>query len=256
MSTELQTAPATPPAPRWLADIQDRKDTLLALLPDEADQRRFMTALTTYVGPRPALHAPALRPSLVLALYQTAKLNLDLGSQMDFIVRGGKVCAEVNFKGAIVLMLRSPGATHVDCFEIRQNDTVRMENGRLVHHEVHTLDIATRGPIIACCARLWFRDGHCIERVIDLDIINNAKKAGGSTLWKDHFTEAVRKTCVLRLGKLAPLDAKTQSVLSEIEANSMAVQQAATPAARRIHLTPEDSTIEAAVDADFTTSQD
>jgi recombinational DNA repair protein RecT len=250
MSTDLQTA-----APVWLSDIQTRETTLLTLLPDEADQRRFMTALTTYVGPRRELHAPGLRPSLVLALYQCAKLNLDLGSQMDFIVRGGKVCAEINVMGAIVLMLRSPGASHVDCFVIRANDTVRMENGRLVHHEVHTLDVAVRGPIIACCARLYYHDGRCIERVIDSEIIANAKKAGGKLLWDNHFQEAVRKTAVLRLRKLVPLDSRTQSALDEIERDSMAVQQTATPTVRRIQLPEVTATPTVDTDVDFTTEE-
>ena len=248
MSTELQTQPV------WLSDIQTRESTLLTLLPDEADQRRFMTALTTYVGPRRELHAPALRPSLVLALYQAAKVNLDLGTQMHFIVRGPKVCAEISYQGAMVLMLRSPGATHVDCFEIRERDTVRIEGGRLVHHEVHTLDVQARGPIVACCGRVWYRDGHCIERIIDLDIIDAARKAGGAA-WKGGagaYLEMVRKTCILRLRKLVPLDSRTQSALDEIEADSMAVQQTAATTVRRIQLPevvvaePDDTTTEEA----------
>lgn len=233
MTTELAQTP------RWLSDIQTREATLLTLLPDEADQRRFITALTTYVGPRSELHAPALRPSLVLALYQAAKLNLDLGTQMHFIVRGPKVCAEISAQGALVLILRSPGATHVDLFEVRQNDTVRMENGRLIHHEVHTLDPVARGPIVACCGRVWYRDGHCIERVIDAEIIEAARKAGGAA-WKSGpgaYVEMVRKTCLLRLRKLVPLDSRTQSALDEIERDSMAVQQTAQPArVQRIEL--------------------
>jgi recombinational DNA repair protein RecT len=212
-----------------------------------------MTALTTYVGPRPELHTPALRPSLVLALYQAAKVNLDLGTQMHFIVRGAKVCAEISYQGAMVLMLRSPGASHVDCFEIRQNDTVEVANGRLIRHEVHTLDPAARGPIIACCARLHYTAGHTIERIIDLDIINAAQKAGGAA-WKGgpgNFLEMVRKTAILRLRKLVPLDSRTQSALDEIEANSMAVQQVTATPVRRIQL-PE---VVVAEPDDFTTEE-
>ena len=247
MSTELQTAPV------WLSDIQTRENTLLTLLPDETDQRRFMTALTTYVGPRRELHAPALRPSLVLALYQAAKVNLDLGTQMHFIVRGPKVCAEISYQGAMVLMLRSPGASHVDCFEIRQNDTVEVAGGRLVHHEVHTLDVNARGPIIACCARLHYTAGHTIERIIDLDIIAAAQKAGGAA-WKGgpgNYLEMVRKTAILRLRKLVPLDSSTQSALDEIEANSMAVQQATATPVRRIQLDAEPVT-----EAEFTATEE
>jgi hypothetical protein len=100
--------------------IEKRRDTLTALLPDRSQQDRFMAALLTYVGPERSLHAPALQESLVIALYQVAKLGLDPGVDCYLIPRSGRVlvviCAiGLAECGAVALEIRGAGGSSCGC---------------------------------------------------------------------------------------------------------------------------------------------
>lgn len=230
MSTEI--------APRTQAEIQAankekvrallndpaRQQQIFELLPTAADQRRFLASMQTYVLPRAELHADNVRGSLVVAVYQAAKAALDLGVDANIIVRSSKATGpvarfELTVSGAIILMLRSPGASHVTCHVIRRNDAVHVVDGVLVRHEYDTIDPVARGPIVGAVARLHYHDGRVIERLIDGNAIAAARATGGNA-WsggEGPFEEMVRKTAILRLRKLVPLDSQTQGLLDEIE---------------------------------------
>jgi recombinational DNA repair protein RecT len=207
---------AMTPATEIRSMIESRRDTLVQLMPEQAQQDRFIAALMTHVLPRPELHDKRLQPSLMVGLYHLAKLGLDPGVDAHLINRGGVVRCEIGYAGAVKLMMTYPGAKSVHVDLIYQNEEYRIEQGRLVAH-VNSLDVKTRGPLIGASARLYLHDGTTIERIIDGDDIARARMAGGAA-WKTSESEMVRKTAILRLRKLVPFDPDRQRVLNELEA--------------------------------------
>lgn len=196
--------------------IESRRDTLVQLMPEQAQQDRFIAALMTHVLPRPELHDKRLQPSLMVGLYHLAKLGLDPGVDAHLINRGGIVRCEIGYAGAVKLMMAYPGAKSVHVDLIYANEEYRIEHGRLVSH-VNSLDVRARGPLVGASARLYLHDGTTIERIIDGDDIARARQAGGAA-WKTSESEMVRKTALLRLRKLVPFDPDRQRVLNELEA--------------------------------------
>lgn len=275
MSTELaartqsELRKANEDKVRRLLNDPARQQQIFELLPTVADQHRFLASVTTYVLPRPELHGKDIQGSLVLALYQAAKAGLDLGTDANIIVRksGGVAAArfELTVNGAIILMMRTPGASHITCHTIRKNDVVQVVDGVLVQHEYGTLDPDARGAIVGAVARLHYRDGRVIERLIDRNTIKAAEGAGssGHSAWKageGPFEEMVRKTAILRLRKLVPLDTQTQGLLEELEGAPYADARRAgravpvfRPQPMQLASAPVDDP-ETEVDADFTTT--
>jgi recombinational DNA repair protein RecT len=207
---------AMTPATEIRSMIESRRDTLVQLMPEQAQQDRFLAALMTHVLPRPELHDKRLQPSLMVGLYHLAKLGLDPGVDAHLINRGGVVRCEIGYAGAVKLMMTYPGARSVHVDLIYQNEEYRIEHGRLVAH-VNSLDVRGRGPLVGASARLYLQDGTTIERIIDGDDIARARQAGGAA-WKTSEPEMVRKTALLRLRKLVPFDPDRQRVLNELEA--------------------------------------
>ena len=201
--------------------IEKRRDTLTALLPDRSQQDRFMAALLTYVGPERALHAPALQESLVIALYQVAKLGLDPGVDCYLIPRSGKVRCELGYKGALKVMLRTPGASHVHTYLIHANEHYVIERGRVTEHRA--ILGPARGELVAAVAELHMRDGSVIERIVDQSEID-AAASKGQAAWKTNASEMWRKTALLRLAKIVPLDSQTAGALADIERSTYDVQ--------------------------------
>ena len=201
--------------------IESRRDMLVQLMPEQAQQDRFIAALMTHVLPRPELHDKRLQPSLMVSLYQLAKLGLDPGVDAHLIVRVGIVRCEIGYVGAVKLMMTYPGAKSVHVDLIYANEEYRIEHGRLVSH-VNSLDVKARGPIVGASARLYLHDGTTIERIIDGDDIARARQAamtaGAGLAWKTSEPEMVRKTALLRLRKLVPFDPDRQRILNELEA--------------------------------------
>lgn len=194
--------------------IEKRRDTLVALLPDRSQQDRFMAALLTYVGPERSLHAPALQESLVIALYQVAKLGLDPGVDCYLIPRSGRVRCEIGYKGAVKVMLRTPGTSHVHTYLIHEHEHYVMSKGRVTEHRA--ILGPTRGQLVAAVAELHMRDGSVIERIVDQSEID-AAASKGQAAWKTNASEMWRKTALLRLAKIVPLDGQTAGALAEIE---------------------------------------
>lgn len=201
--------------PAIIQAIEKRRDTIVSLLPDRAQQERFMSALITHVGPRRELWTPALQESLIVSLYTVAKLGLDPGVDCYLIPRSGTVRCEIGYKGAVKIMLRVPGATHVHTFLIYQNERYRIERGHVVMHEA-SLDVVGRGKLVAAVAQLYLRDGSCIERIVDEAEIDVAKRMGQGA-WRTAEGEMWRKTALLRLAKIVPLDSLTSAAIAEIE---------------------------------------
>lgn len=211
MSTEIAR-----PAPSAIAlEIENQRDVLLQLMPDRATQERFMAALLTYVEPRAELHSKLHRQSLMVAVYQIAKLGLDPGS--DVYLRAGNdgIKLMVGYHGAHKLMLRVPGASHLHVDMIYANEHCVVEHGRVIEH-VNSLDVKRRGPAIACVARLHFHDGRVIERIVDQTDIDIARKTGQNG-WKISEGEMWRKTAILRLAKIVVLDEMTRSALEDAD---------------------------------------
>lgn len=211
MSTEIAR-----PAPSAIAlEIENQRDILLQLMPDRATQERFMAALLTYVEPRTELHSKAHRQSLMVAVYQIAKLGLDPGSDVYLRTGNDGIKLMVGYHGAHKLMLRVPGASHLHVDMIYANEHCVVEHGRVIEH-VNSLDVKRRGPPVACVARLHFHDGRTIERIVDQTDIDIARKTGQNG-WKISEGEMWRKTAILRLAKIVVLDEMTRSALEENE---------------------------------------
>ena len=226
--------------------IEKRRDTLTALLPDRSQQDRFMAALLTYVGPERSLHAPALQESLVIALYQVAKLGLDPGVDCYLIPRSGKVRCELGFKGAVKVMLRTPGASHVHTYLIYEHEHYVMSKGRVTEHRA--ILGPSRGELVAAVAELHMRDGSVIERIVDQSEID-AAAAKGQAAWKTNASEMWRKTALLRLAKIVPLDSQTAGALADIERGTYDVtpmETTQTPARRFAPTQPTRMTLPAA----------
>lgn len=195
--------------------IQRHRDTLTTLLPERAQQERFVTALITYVAPNTNLHSEKLQDSLMLAACQLAKLGLDPGVDAHLIPRGGVVRCEIGYKGAVKIMLRATVATHVDTYLIYDREHFIVEKGRVIEHRA-VLDPGKRGAFLAAVAQLHMPDGTVIERIVDREEMAIAHAAGGPA-WKTSPGEMRRKTAVLRLAKMVTVDSMTMATLNEIE---------------------------------------
>ena len=259
MTTALTRQEATQAA------IQQHQDTLLRLLPDRAQQDRYLAAIMTHVAPNTDLHAPVLQPSLIVAVYHMAKLGLDPGVDANLIPRSGIVRCEITFKGAAKIMMRTPGAVKLHTYLIYQNEEYRIEQGRVVRH-VASLDVDTRGPLVAAVAELHYADGTVVERIVDGAEIAIAR-ARGKDAWKTSPGEMWRKTAILRLAKIVPLDSLTAGTLNEIERQEYVEESPAPRSTRRVlsagpvpmqlaaaeptELDPETVDVEADTDAGF-----
>ena len=195
--------------------IHRHRDTLTTLLPERAQQERFVTALVTYVAPNTALHSERLQESLMLAACQLAKLGLDPGVDAHLIPRAGIVRCEIGYKGAVKIMLRATGATHVDTYLIFDREHFVVERGRVIEHRA-ILDPGKRGAFLAAVAQLHTPDGTVIERIVDREEMAIAAAAGGPA-WKTSPGEMRRKTAVLRLAKMVTVDSMTMQTLNDIE---------------------------------------
>jgi len=243
--------------------IHSRSATLAVLLPERAQQERFLTALITYVAPNPALHSERLQDSLMLAACQLAKLGLDPGADAYLIPRGGVVRCEIGYRGAVKIMKRATGASHVDAYIIYENEHYVVEKGRVLEHRA-ILDTDKRGKFLAAVAQIHLPDGTVIERIVDRAEMAISRAMGGPA-WKTAPSEMERKTAILKLAKTNVDDPMVRSELDAIDrANAIDAETIPTPRSTRriigapapLQLANEDTAEPVDVDADTTETED
>ena len=230
--------------------IQSRRATLEVLLPERAQQDRFLTALITYVAPNTTLHSERLQDSLMLAACQLAKLGLDPGVDAYLIPRGGVVRCEIGYRGAVKIMKRATAATHVDAYIIYENEHHVVEKGCVLEHRA-ILDTDKRGKFLAAEAQLHMPDGTVIERIVDRAEMAISRAMGGPA-WKTAPSEMERKTAILKLAKTNVDDPMVRSELDAIDrATAIDAEVIERPrSTRRIIGTPAPLQLEDATETD------
>lgn len=132
---------------------------------------------------------------------------------------------QMGYKGVLKLMSRSPMLGAVRCGVACEHDAFDFQDGSdpWLRHKV-CID-GPRGNVRAAWALAEYKGGGFVFSLATLQDLDAAQAMGGP-VWKSHYQAMCRKTALLRLGNLVPLDDRdkvsiSQDALSEATGESV-----------------------------------
>lgn len=241
MSTEI--AKSGPQYPAHVQAIQARADRIQQMLPasfDAAARDRFVSTLVTAIATEPKF-AECSQQSLIQAAYRVAQLGLDVGINCYLIPQKSKgvmTCrVDPGVKGMVKIALESGIVAGYRSGVIYEHEDYEA-NGELVTRHVKSLDCAGRGRMIGAYAVFDLRTGGSVGRLLDMDQILRARKAGAQYgPWETDFAAMAEKTALLRAGKYLPFKPDVAAIWNTFEViETQAVER---PAGPRIYAGPK-----------------
>lgn len=163
--------------------------------------------------------------SIATALIRHCATGLELGTEAH-LVPFGRTCTYIpDWKGLIVLMIRSGHVRDVQAQAVYAKDHFRLVQGMTprLEHEPH---IGTdRGAVVGYYAIAWLRHGYpTFEYMSDAEVekIRAKAQSGNSPAWRDNRAEMGKKTVVRRLAKRMPQTPALGAAIAAEEAPDVA----------------------------------
>lgn len=199
-----------------LADVvnglnrQDRRDTLRAILGNDAAVERFIAVTLHAISGNTDLYTRCTPASIIEAIREAATLDLEptgiLGEA--WIVRhGNRAVLRVGYRGFLKLIRRSNSIKAMDCQVVYEHDPfdVRLGTDPGIDHRP---SMGERGGYKGAYAWARMNTGELIIEWMTTADIEQAKAVSQSKErgpWKDWWGEMARKTVTRRLAKRLPL---------------------------------------------------
>jgi recombination protein RecT len=224
-----------------LADIvnglnrQDRRDTLRALLGNDAAVERFIAVTLHSISGNNDILSRCTPASIIEAVREAATLDLEptgiLGEA--WIVRhGNRAVLRVGYRGFLKLIRRSQQIKALDCQIVYDHDPFALRLGTDPGID-HTPSLGERGGYKGAYAWARMSTGELVIEWMTTDDIEQARRvsqAKNAGPWKDWWGEMARKTVIRRLAKRLPLSTiAANAVAIDEEADKHEVEQEADP---------------------------
>lgn len=228
---QLQPVAAAPP-PGQLTPIakteailagQRARGGIARALAGRIDPDQFIgVALTLLKDPTSKLHQ-CTTISVLSAIIQGAQMGLSFQrflGEVWLIPRRNKhtrqmeANCQLGYKGALKLISRSPVLGAVRCGVFCENDEYDYMDGSapFLRHKIPLTE--PRGPVQGAWALTEYRAGGFVFVPVPLAELRAAQKMGGP-VWRAHYEAMCRKTALLRLGNLVPLDDRDKAAVAQ-----------------------------------------
>lgn len=153
--------------------------------------------------------------SVFLAAMQCARLRLEPGMDLAFLIPRGGVCHfQVGYRGHIQLLKEFAGCVKVECGIVHENDTFRYATrvgvedspaGGLVFEHEQAMDDRGDPTRVYCLA--WMDTGTIHHEVMTKEEVEHVRDTSKSRsdAWKKYPLEMWKKTAINRLWKRIPM---------------------------------------------------
>lgn len=209
--------------PKHLVLLTKSEDQIQAALGAHGDAKRFVRlAITEFRSNYKLMECSP--ESFMLALYEGARLGLEIGQQLQqyfLIPRARQVVPMLGYRGMIVLGLRHPDVQTITSTAVFKGDTFEhgenMEGQYFNYKPCGNKKAEELERVFAVCR---LKSGGVLFDVMERSEIEAARACsqmpnGGA--WKNSYAEMARKTVVRRLFKYMPMVPEAQEAVARDE---------------------------------------
>lgn len=203
--------------------LNKSEDQIQLALGKSGDAKRFVRlAMTEFrATPKLALCRPE---SFMLALYEGARLGLEIGKQLGqyyLIPRASEVVPMLGYRGMLTLGLRHPDVVSITSTAVFKGDL--FESGETMEGPYfHYKPGGNKKPeelekVFAVCR---LKSGAVILDVmerVEIEAARARSQMPNGMAWKDSYGEMARKTCVRRLFKYIPMVPEVREAIAKDE---------------------------------------
>lgn len=228
-----------------------------AALPDPAKVDRFCRNAMTAFAKAPELLSDCKTESVLMALYHTASLGLELGplQEAHLVKFGGDAQLIIGYKGLLKLARNSGEISNIYAAAVYKDDHfvwTQGTNPRLDH--TPSLSGAREDRDLVAFYAVAFLKGSDTPQVevmtlAEVNKVRNASRSGSSGPWKQWFAEMGKKSVLRRLCKTLPMALEFAEALEhedvvDYQPDAPGLRRATdAPPASRLSLPPEPSAV-------------
>jgi recombination protein RecT len=215
--------PASEFQSQHLVLLNKSEGQIQAALGPTGDAKRFVRLAMTEFRSTPKL-MQCSPESFMLALYEGARLGLEIGKQLGqywLIPRGQEVVPMLGYKGMIALGLRHPDVQTITSTPVFKGDFFEHgENMQGQFFEYRPCGNKVPGDLEKVFAVCRLKSGGVILDVMERAEIEAARAKSqmpNGPAWRDSYSEMARKTVIRRLFKYIPLQAEAAIAIARDE---------------------------------------